>query len=648
MHFGHRPIFVFFAALVAALVAIAAACDRASDGEREPVFGVQLHLHGSLSEGAGSMQGHNHAASQLGEAVDVLWWTDHDWRIAAHTHVTGFDFEQGMAAEERVPTPLHVRQWDGREPLPEWAGAHAPGSELAPASLSSSRSGWRRLRVASPARRTKLSISDREARNGSKSLHLGIVGDAAVGRRGAARVDDDGWQRLALAFTADRRRHVASLASDVRVRLSVMPVEASGDARLVVSVLLSQHPPGYRGRLDYRLVAAEQGGGERSVEIETRAAVGGALPLRVASIDVPYEAGRWNDLVFDLSADAKELDLGGIDNSLAELGLAVEARGGGRFAAFVDALEIERVRVGPELFAEEKALAASLSQAGVVNHVGQEVSYGAHLNAYGPAVPLADSETHPYGYTPREAVEWAHAHGGIVSLNHVFGTGNDDIGHNFPETRPAFDARVARLVKLRAHGADLLEVGYRRRGYGLKGFIELWDTLSSSGVFITGVGVSDSHDNFEGWQDGGNNFITWVHAASASQEDLIEGLRRGRAYFGDPMLFDGRLDMETDTGARMGEVVLAAPGPRGITLRAEGLRKGQRVRLIRDGERVQGWPVEGDRFERRHAIEVASASSLRFEVVEAGAPIALSNPIYFVVDPARRVPEARRPRDPGQ
>src|SRR4029450_6009226 len=61
--------------------------------------GMAMHVHSSFSEGTGSMLG------QLGEAaanaVDVLWWSDHDWRMSGHgfrkeVHFDGFtELEDG-------------------------------------------------------------------------------------------------------------------------------------------------------------------------------------------------------------------------------------------------------------------------------------------------------------------------------------------------------------------------------------------------------------------------------------------------------------------------------------------------------------------------------------------------------------------------
>jgi hypothetical protein len=352
----------------------------------------------------------------------------------------------------------------------------------------------------------------------------------------------------------------------------------------------------------------------------------------------------WNDLELDLTADAVRHGLGGIDNALVDLSLAVEVRGSGAMDLYVDRLEIVRERVGESLFEVEQRMAADLSREGIVNHIGQEISYAAHLNAYGPDVPLADASAHPHGYTPQQAVAFVHEWGGVVSLNHFFGIRTKMMSHRFPGPRRSFDANLERLIANRAYGVDLLEVGYRERGHGLDAFVELWDGLAGAGIRLTGVGVSDSHDVEAGWTRGPNNFITWIMAASSSQVDLIEGLRAGRAFFGDPTLFDGRLDVTTPSGGRMGQVLAVPTGRQEVRFHAEGLREGQRLRLIRDGQPLRSVIRTGEALTVTRRIDIDGPTFVRLEVRADGATVALSNPLYFVPeDGAADIPAARRP-----
>lgn len=596
-------------------------CSPEPEPVRPGVYGVQLHVHGSMSEGPASMRAHAAAAERLGGAVDVIWWTDHDWRIAGHTYVTGFDFEQGLSEFEAAPTALKLSQFDGREPLPGWArGEVRPGDDAG--GTDSFRKGFSVRRMPAPDARLTLQASEREARSGRRSLHLAL--DAPPTGRDA----------LVLGFESDRRRHIASLASGVVLRLSILPVVVTGDVRFSLRIALSQPLPGERNAMEFLLTPAAAAAPPGEATLEWREPAGEGDPrTRVATIPVPTEPGVWNDWQLDLTGLATRHGLGGIDNSLVDLSLVVEVADGGRFEAYVDALGIDRAVLGEPLLAKEREMARDLTTGTLTHHVGQEISYAAHLNAFGMAVPLADAERHPHGLSPTEAVEWAHAHGGLVSLNHSFGTEYTMISHRFPRSRAALDASIERLIEQRAFGVDLLEVGYRSRGHGLAAFLELWDGLSRAGIPLVGIGVSDSHDADVGWSEGPNNFITWIHADSVAEPDLLAGLRAGRAFFGDPTLFDGVLDLVSEAGARMGDVVAVDVGPQVVEVRADGLRAGQSVRVIQDGEVLAVHAAGQTTLRARHTLGVTRPTFVRIEVVADGEPVALSNPIHFIPRP---------------
>jgi hypothetical protein len=600
-----RP--MFGGAWLAVLALVACSPDPVRTEPR--AYGVQLHTHGSLSEGPASMRAHAVAAGELDGAVDAIWWTDHDWRIAGHTYVTGFDFESGLSELEPVPAPLRMAQIDGREPMPDWAGGE-PANEgsSADSGIESVRTGFSVRHMPTSETRVRMQVDDREARDGARSLLLSL--DAPAKGRDA----------LVLGFESQRRRQIASL-----------PVVITGDVRMRVSVALSQTRPGERNAIDFVLEPADAAAAPGDPTIAWRTTAGETDRVRVATIPVPTEPGVWNDWRLDLTDLATRHGLGGIDNSLVDLSLAVEVADGGHFEAWVDALGIDRAVLGEPLFEIERGLARDLTTPALTHHVGQEISYAAHLNAYGMDVPLVDQTRFPHGMTPVEAVEWAHARSGLVSLNHYFGTEYTMISHRFPRSREALDASIARLIEQRAFGVDLLEVGYRSRGHGLAAFVELWDALSRAGIALVGIGVSDSHDAEIGWTQGPNNFITWIYADSVVEADLLAGLRGGRAFFGDPTLFDGLLDLSSDSGARMGDVQIVEPGPQVIEVMAVGLRAGQSLRVIRDGE-VMAEHASGEATLRaRHTIEVGASTFVRIEVMADGEPIVLSNPIHFVV-----------------
>jgi hypothetical protein len=75
-----------------------------------------MHVHGSFSEGMGSMEWHTAQAAALG--LDAIWWTDHDWRVAHWQHTERFDFETATwdTANLRVVEPddaypFQFRRW---------------------------------------------------------------------------------------------------------------------------------------------------------------------------------------------------------------------------------------------------------------------------------------------------------------------------------------------------------------------------------------------------------------------------------------------------------------------------------------------------------------------------------------------------------
>ncbi|MDG2335292.1 MAG: CehA/McbA family metallohydrolase [Myxococcota bacterium] len=607
------------------LLALAAwGCD--SDSERP--YGVALHLHGSLSEGRASMRGHTEAARELAPRVDVLWWTDHDWRIAAHTYVDDFDFEEGLEESDLAPVPYSNEQWDGRAPPPDW---DPPRDPTAPPPANSFEVVKKLWRLSGPEENLPgervIEVTTREARNGLRSLYLS-AGGTRTGR-----------QQIALAFEASRRRHVASLASGVRLRLSALPVDLDPQARVIVRVGLSQASPSRGVRLDYVLDAEGLSGAAQPASREIIRVPNGDYEVEVGTVPLAARQGLWNDWVLELSEDAEALGLGGGDNALVSLELILEVRGRGRAQAYFDAFEIERDRVGEPLFAEARRMAGALEEGGeLVHHVGQEISYAAHLNAYGPNVPLADASAHPHGFTPREAVEFVHDHGGLVSLNHFFGVMFDRRIAESARAEPFFKSALERLVENRAYGVDLIEVGYRARGYGLEGYLELWDGLAREGIRLVGVGVSDSHQADIGWLEGPNNFVSWIYAKSPSQTDLLAGLAGGRVYFGDPTRFGGRLDIRAEGGGRMGDLLLREPGSLELIFRATGLERGQSIRLVRDGFSVGEYPSGSPEWSRRARLEIDGPTFVRLEVLEAGERVALSNPLYVDLASAEEAP----------
>ena len=78
----------------------------------------------------------------------------------------------------------------------------------------------------------------------------------------------------------------------------------------------------------------------------------------------------------------------------------------------------------------------------------------------------------------------------------------------------------------------------------------------------------------------------------------------------------------------MGDVLVREPGPLALTFHAEGLKPGQSVRLIRDGEPLGRFEVDGSSWSHRARLEVADPTFVRFEILEGEEVVAVSNPLY--------------------
>jgi hypothetical protein len=586
---------------------------------------VQLHVHGSYSEGAGSVGSHTAEAADVG--VDTIWWSDHDFRITSWHHATRFGFDDWTepAARGEAWSPLDGRERELRK------GLGRPRPVAQPAALGGG-AGEGALE------RAVARFDAERADSPPRSLEL-----AAASRA-------DALQGFEVRLRADQRRAARPLASGVVLHLAVWPEALGPDAHPYVRVELSEHP-GAGGRLP--LV--------RHVLLYALAAEPGPARREGTTWHVPVSArpGAWNALALDVSGDAvrgfPEVAAG--DDALVEVFFGVAARRGGEARARFDTLRIEQRTTGPAAYGEQLDLIARVAagEPSIRQLQGVEISWNRpHLNEFsvGTELPdydawaresglldaqgrLADEEAFRR-YVVRRAVEAAHARGGLVSLNHVFGVQLAGMGP--PSKSP--EEVLAELRAERLHGADLLEVGYRHRGgRPLADHLRVWDELAQAELFPVGVGVSDSHGGErERWRTSPNNFVTWAYAAAREKPDLIAALAAGRAFFGDPTRFEGTLDLVDASGARMGSLV-ATDAPRAcVTLQADGLAAGDRVRVLERGRETAAWASRGERLRVGHAVALDDArpSPVRVELWGADGQIrALSNPITFLREPPR-------------
>ncbi len=562
---------------------------------------VQMHVHASMSEGQGSWRGANVQAKKIG--LDVLWWSDHDWRMSYHTYNRAFGFE---GPELSTPVPTYYEQ--GTD-LKVAAGNPQMFITLAPHKLNGS--------VREAVARTTME----RATEGTRSVELAAAPAAA------------GWQRFLYTIDGTRRTMKRSLAS--KVRLSFAAFAAAGpDVMAAVRVDLSHQPPDMKaGTIYYVLTTA--------TDADLKALEDGSTKF----VRVPFKPGTWNRIDVDVTRDAERLQLGGIDNAMAAVSFGVITRGP-LARVFFDDYRIHHELQGEKLRDEARAMAAQYQKEyGVINYVGQELSYDAHMNPIGERVPMIDHVKHPAGLNARETSDFVHANGGILSLNHIFGTSRPPAGLNpqDPESVRQFeDARIRELTENRVYGADILEVGYPTRVLPMASFLRVWDALSSAGVVVVGNGISDTHGSVAGWQDG-NNFVSWVWARSTSMADIVDGFRRGDVYFGDPARFKGRVTVTTTDGHRMGSVVVTKKPEHDVAVKIEGLPAGARVRIVTNGtagaEEVSTQPA----FEKELRVNTSTAAFVRVEAYTAeGRPLVFSNPIYFRRDTSTAIDAAKR------
>ncbi|WBB76419.1 hypothetical protein O7602_13170 [Micromonospora sp. WMMD1128] len=330
---------------------------------RRPIS-MAMHLHASFSEGVASYAAHLDQARR--NAVDVLWWTDHDFRVAAHDHrrVVHFDgpeeLEGGLAWTWRPTT-------EGR--------------------LSDSAADF----VAAP--------------------------DAPDGPGRALRLTAAGAGTHWYAGKAWNWTHTGNI-SDTTLHLDVRPEATGPHVTLTVEIALSHHPagpdrPAGQLVLRYRLGAADT----------VRHTVDG----RHGTVDLPAPAGAWRRHTFALLADVRRLwpDVVAGDNSLRGLRLGVTVTGGARGAYLVDRLVFDRARragqAGDEMRAEVLRGYAG-AYPGVTHHRAYEVSMVRHLNWFGGDGTLPPFPSPPYRDNDVDAtermVEFLHAHGGVVCWNH--------------------------------------------------------------------------------------------------------------------------------------------------------------------------------------------------------------------------------------
>ena len=166
--------------------------------------------------------------------------------------------------------------------------------------------------------------------------------------------------------------------------------------------------------------------------------------------------------------------------------------------------------------------------------------------------------------------------------------------------------------------------------------LDLWDALGANAIWITGNGVTDSHGGE--WQAQINPMTTWILAPSSSAPDLLEAVRAGRMYFGNPLEWSG------DFGFRVGQALMGdrLPSPGGsqlLTFELDPWPEDYRVFLVQgliQPDRSVEYLHRRTRLKRgvTRRIDTSRPSFVRLEAWRGAgerglAPVAFTNPVVL-------------------
>ena len=608
------------AALLPRLPLRSAARAAAADGTS--AYSMAMHIHSSFSEQSGSMDSQLFQAAT--NAVDVLWWTDHDyvmnqtgWRDVVH--FTSLTSESGGPGQGGP-----------------WIWQRTPSGPLA----SGSGGGI----VTSPC-----SPSDPVA-GGSMHLTAKSTTTATAKFGYFANCHPAGWNYRG-SLTGQ------SLTIDVLL--------TSGWSRGYLELLIatsyhqaSQGRPAGLYSLSYRFVppavkAGRAANGQQGVITipVTPARPGGWFTAAITPVtDI---AALWPDL------DYRDFALSGLTLSAASTG----DQAGGYF----DYLRFIRTVSGEAFLTQqmgmEKVLAAKYPS--VAQRQGLEVGRMLpHINWFGGSVAVPSYSAHTPStyatYLRDTLIPRIHHAGGLVSYNHPYGY-ND--GPLLPATQQntLLSQVAANLLPAgsgpAALGADLLEVGYKLRGgCDLAHHAALWDVMSRNAVFLTGNGTNDDHFGVN-WHGKGNNWFTSARATSTAEADLLAALAAGRAWCASLPAYRGSLDLLVDSTCPMGSASVASASSRKLAATATSIPVGGSLQILQGAVDYAGaanltanTKVIGTYTASQLPggsitlpVDTTKSSFVRTQVRNAsGAVVGLSNPIWLLrTAPPRGIPAAR-------
>ena len=563
---------------------------------------MAMHIHASFSEGSGSMESHLRQAANTG--IDVIWWSEHDHRMSARDYRKAVHFD-GLAERE------NGKDWVWQPSTEGWLTAKAGRFVTSPASSGSS--------------------------HAPSSLHLEATGGGVS------------WASHRYEGQAQNDLIRTSLDGQT-IEIDVYPMDTGYNAYLALR-LVTSHRPARAGLSAGRYELCYRVGGPAAAG--SKSASG-----RVGTITLAAPRGQWTTLRLNPAADIARLWSGvdGRDASLYKLFVEAVSRRKVIAKGNFDHLRFTRANKWGNAPLNTQAELMGIYAPrfpGVKQRQALELSgLHPHMGWYGGSLSLPSYSS---SSSAAALVDLVHDSGGIASYNHPFGTGKTVASSGVQDSRRR--ELAADLVRNRALGCDLLEVGYRQRGgVDMARHAELWDVCSRNALFLTGTGVSDDHTGTN-WLSQRHNFVTWAWAADTSTSALLAALRGGRAYFGDPARFRGQLDLRVGGSAPMGSVTVSSALQRSLRVTATGIPSGGRVEVVRGLADIAG-PGSPDPVNDTTAfpkslfgsgyvdttVDTSRPRYVRAVVRDAsGVVVALSNPVWLLREwPPGGIPAARR------
>jgi hypothetical protein len=598
-----------------------AARPAAADGAA--AYSMAMHVHSSFSEQSGSMDAQLFQAAT--NAVDVLWWTEHDFRMTGLGYRDTVHFTS-LTSEVGGPGQGKAWQWQkaASGPLTTGSGGGIVSSPSTPndpdphgsLSLKAQTQTTQLAKFGYYANCQPADWNYRDNLNG-QSLSIDVM-------------LNPGWSNGYLELLIDTSYHEASAG----------------------------RPAGYYS-LSYQFVPSGTAGSvaqgnEGIITIPVTAASGQWTTVTVTPVnDI---ATLWPDL------DYRDFALFGLTLSAASTGDLV--------SGYFDYLNFDRTISGGELLAQQQDMMTALAAKypSVTQQQGLEVSWRLpHINWFGSGLIIPNygdpsGEQWVTEYLPETLIPQIQEAGGLVSYNHPYGT---DVGPELSQAQ--MDTLLSQIaVEIMptesapaALGADMLEVGYHLRGgTDLAHHLALWDTMSRNSAFLTGTGVNDDHYG-NNWFGSGNNWTTSVWGASMAQCDLLSALTAGRAWCGTLSEFGGgTLDLLVDGSCPMGSVSLSALTSRQLTVFATGIPAGGSIQVLQGTVDYAGTadPAADTQVVSAYSeadlasgqvtlpVDTSAESFVRTQVLDAkGNTVAVSNPAWLLQNvPPQGIPVPRQ------